>query len=395
MGPARVMSALFSAGLNYYVWRRLVRDTMLPRLTRIPITLVFVIMWALVPLALYYGHANPTYAPTLGWIAFPWLALIGVCTVMLVAVDVSMIARSLWGRIANRKAAEPVLSATEAPAMSRRAALARLTGGTVAVAAVGTVGYGVAEARGNHHIVDVDVVMPKLPKSLDGFTIAQITDLHIGFTIGKEFVDAVVERTNALKPDLIVLTGDIVDGPVESLRDIAARLQHLQAPRGVFAITGNHEYYCGADAWIGELSLFGIRYLRNQRVAMNDASGAGFDLVGIDDLSGYAYFGHGPDLHAALADHDPTRATVLLAHQPRQVHDAARRGVDLQLSGHTHGGQVWPFHYIVMAQQGGLLAGRYQIGPTTLHVSRGTGYWGPPVRVLAPLEITRIRLRSA
>jgi predicted MPP superfamily phosphohydrolase len=256
-------------------------------------------------------------------------------------------------------------------------------------------------ARGEHEIVTVEVPLPRLPRGLDGFTIVQLTDLHVGVTIDHEFVRRVVERANALKPDLIALTGDLVDGTVANLRADAAPLADLRAPHGVFAVTGNHEYYSGADEWIAELSRHGIRYLRNQRVAIGRAGASdgdggpdGFDLAGIDDHSAHRWRGHGADLDAALAGRDPSRALVLLAHQPRQVRVACERDVDLQLSGHTHGGQVWPWHYIVKVQQGGLLAGLYREKQTALYVSRGCGYFGPPVRVGAPLEITRVVLRA-
>jgi predicted MPP superfamily phosphohydrolase len=157
-------------------------------------------------------------------------------------------------------------------------------------------------------------------------------------------------------------------------------------------VTGNHEYYAGADPWIAEISRLGAKYLRNTRVTIGDGD-ASFELAGVDDHSAKGG-DHGEDLEAATANRDPKRALVLLAHQPRQVRRAAKYGVDLQLSGHTHGGQIWPWHFIVKIQQGGLLAGRYEYENTQLYVSRGCGYWGPPVRVLAPLEITRVILRS-
>ena len=158
----------------------------------------------------------------------------------------------------------------------------------------------------------------------------------------------------------------------------------LRAPAGVFAVTGNHEYYSGADAWIAHLRSLGITVLRNERVELRRGD-ATIDLVGIDDHGAHHFGGdHGADLARALAGRAPDRVAVLLAHQPRQVHVAAQHDVDVQLSGHTHGGQVWPWHYLVSVQQGGLLAGRYRVGPTELYVSRGAGHWGPPIRLGAP-----------
>jgi predicted MPP superfamily phosphohydrolase len=250
------------------------------------------------------------------------------------------------------------------------------------------------QARGVHEIVDVEVRLAKLPKALDGFSIVQLSDLHVGLTIDREFVQKVVDLTNGLKPDLVALTGDLVDGPVKDLADDIAPLANLRAKHGVFSVTGNHEYYAGVDPWIAHISSLGARYLRNELVTIGEGDAA-FDLAGVDDHASRRYNGHGEDLKLATAKRDPSRALVLLAHQPRQVRRASKYGVDLQLSGHTHGGQIWPWHYIVKVQQGGLLAGRYQHGDTQLYVTRGCGYWGPPVRLLAPLEITRVILRSA
>ena len=195
-----------------------------------------------------------------------------------------------------------------------------------------------------------------------------------------------------MKTDLIVITGDLVDGDVESLRDSAQPLVELSAPHGVYFCTGNHEFYSGVDSWVAELRRLGIGVLRNQRVSIGRGQHS-FDLAGVDDYQSDR-FGPGPDMAAALAGRDPTRELVLLAHQPRHAFEAERYGVGLQLSGHTHGGQIWPWHYFVKAQQGGLLAGLQQVGDTQVYTSRGTGYWGPPVRVMAPAELTKIVLRS-
>jgi predicted MPP superfamily phosphohydrolase len=250
---------------------------------------------------------------------------------------------------------------------------------------------GIASARGEHEVVDVEVALKKLPKHLDGFTIVQLSDLHTGLTIDRAFVQRVVDRANALAPDLIALTGDLVDGPVADLREDVAPLAELRAKHGVFAITGNHEYYAGADAWVAEITRLGASYLRYDMVTIAD----GFDLAGVDDHNAPTA---PATIHAfgeRMKARDGSRPLVMLAHQPRQIRRSASWGADLQLSGHTHGGQIWPWHYIVKLQQGGMLAGRYQFDDTQVYVTRGCGYWGPPVRLLAPLEITRVILRAA
>jgi len=244
------------------------------------------------------------------------------------------------------------------------------------------------------HIVDVPIALARLPAGLAGFTIVQITDVHVGPTVGRGFVADVVRRVNELAPDLVAITGDLVDGPAAIFRRGVEPLADLRSRYGTFYVTGNHEYYSGVHDWLPILRDVGLRVMRNERVAI-DRDGARFDLAGIDDHDSHRWRGHGPDLDRALAGRDPSRPVVLLAHQPRQVHAARRHGVDLQLSGHTHGGQIWPWHHAAKLQQGGLLAGLYTIDETQLYVSRGTGYVGPPVRIRAPAEITRIVLTCA
>jgi uncharacterized protein len=382
-----LLAAAFSGSLHFYVWWRHVRTAHWPRRVTIALTCLMVVLWISIPVTTTSRLWAPSLGMTLAWISMPWMALVG----LLFVVTVAMEAVRLMARLARRVMKRPPPTAD---GLSRRMFLARLGSGAAVTVAGASVARGMTVARGTHEVVDVEIKLAKLPKALDGFTIVQLTDLHVGLTIDRAFVQRVVDMTNALSPDLVALTGDFVDGPVADLRDEIAPLENLRAKHGVFAITGNHEYYAGADPWIAEISKLNVRYLRNELVTIGEGP-ASFDLAGVDDWGAEKYAGHGENLAAATAKRDPGRALVLLAHQPRQVRRAATYGVDLQLSGHTHGGQIWPWHYIVKVQQGGLLAGRYQFGNTQLYVSRGCGYWGPPVRLLAPLEITRVILRSA
>src|SRR5690606_38881361 len=230
-----------------------------------------------------------------------------------------------------------------------------------------------------------------LPSELAGLTIAQLTDIHVGPTIGRAFIEDLVRRTNALEPDVIAITGDLVDGSVAELGEAVRPLGELRARHGVFFVTGNHEYYSGADEWIAFLESIGIRVLRNERVTI-EHEGAAIDIAGVDDWEAKQFGnGHGRDLRKALEGRAPERKVVLLAHQPKQIDEAAELGVDLQLSGHTHGGQIVPFNFLVRLQQP-YVAGLHDHGPTKLYVSPGTGYWGPPMRLGVAAEITRIEL---
>ena len=239
----------------------------------------------------------------------------------------------------------------------------------------------------------IEIRLPHLPPELDGFTIAQLSDLHLDLVHGKKWLASVVEKTNTLKPDLIAITGDLAEGSVARFAEEVAPLRGLSAPKGVFFVTGNHEYFHDLDGWLELLEEFGIRVLRNERVPI-EGGGAGFDLAGVDDHDGGRIApGHGSDLQKALKDRDPHRALVLLAHQPRIMEEASRHGVGLVLSGHTHGGQIWPFSYLVYLQQP-YVRGLKQRGETKLYLSSGTGFWGPPMRLGTTAEITLITLRS-
>lgn len=248
-----------------------------------------------------------------------------------------------------------------------------------------TMALGLVQARSGPVLKRIDISLKNLPPSFDGFTIAQISDLHIGPLIGHDYAANVVATVNGLKPDMIALTGDFVDGTVANLKQELAPLANLDAPFGKFFITGNHEYYWGPEAWIAEFKRLGLRVLLNEHeiIRKDDSE---IILAGVTDY--------------AMSDSDPEKALqaaptglvkILLAHQPASYKAAHKAGFDLQLSGHTHGGQYFPFNLVVKIFQR-YVKGLYQYGAMQIYVSAGTGYWGPPLRTGVPAEITLITL---
>ncbi len=249
-------------------------------------------------------------------------------------------------------------------------------------------------ARRVARVVDVRVPVTDLHASLEGFTIAQISDVHVGPTIKRDFVERIVGRVNAMQADMIAITGDLVDGSVGQLAQHTAPLANLRSRHGTFAVTGNHEYYSGADAWIGELERLGARVLMNEHV-MLDHDGGSLAVAGVTDYSAHHFDpSHRSDPQGALQGVPHGAVKLLLAHQPRTAASAQAAGYDLQISGHTHGGQFWPWNHFVRLSQP-FTAGLHKLGRMSIYISRGTGYWGPPMRFGIPSEITRIRLVRA
>jgi len=255
--------------------------------------------------------------------------------------------------------------------------------------AITLVGYFMA--RRVAAVVEVEVPLAGLPKELEGFTIAQITDIHVGQTIKRNFVAAIVDRVNRLQADMIAITGDVADGSVPDLAHHTEPLARLASRHGTYFVTGNHEYYSGADAWIRELRRLGAHVLMNEHVVL-DHDGAALTVAGVTDYSAHHFDpSHKSDPHAAAQGAPAHALKVLLAHQPRSARLAEAAGYQLQLSGHTHGGQFWPWNFLVRLQQP-FIAGLNRLGRMWVYVSRGTGYWGPPMRFGIPSEITLIRL---
>jgi predicted MPP superfamily phosphohydrolase len=370
-------------GAHYYLWARLVRDPGFSPGIFKGLTTAMIALFVSIPVSLVLAR---TVSGPMGraavWVAFVWLGMTFILLVVLGSLDLlRSAALFLRGVLANAEPFDP----------ERRRLLSRILAGSVALIG-GAMGLtALRSGLGRIRTHEVRIALDRLPSELDGMSIVQLSDVHIGPTLRKEFLEEVVRQVNALSPDVVAITGDLVDGSVEDLREHVAPLGAIRARHGVFFVTGNHEYYSGVDEWCAELERLGIRVLRNERVPIGGAD-ASFDLAGIDDYQARQFGnGHGPDLTRALAGRDKSRELVLLAHQPRAVFEARQHGVGLQLSGHTHGGQIWPWNFMVKLQQP-VVSGLARFGRTWVYVSNGTGFWGPPMRLGAPAEITRVVL---
>ncbi len=386
--PFILLFASVLVGGHWYLVQRLVFDAALPPATE------RVLMWAIVACAVTLilqpigeRTLRPPLARVIAWPASLWMGLFFYLFLLVAFTDALLFFGALFGP-------ETVYAADSAtPGASN---LGGLRAAAVLAVALVFVALGMRGWRRGPKLQQLDVFLPRWPAALDGFRIAQISDIHIGPLLDRRFARELTERVNALDADLIAVTGDLVDGSLSKLRDEVEPFGALRARQGVFFVTGNHDHYSGANDWSGRMQELGMRVLRNQRVTL-EQDGSRFELAGVDDhRSGYETFG-GEDLDAALAGlplaDAPDRAVILLAHDPTTFKKASRMGVDLQLSGHTHGGQIWPFGYFVRLAVP-FVAGLYRRGDAQVYVSCGTGFWGPPMRLGAPAEITEIRIRS-
>ena len=418
--------------LHGYLWFRFVRSTTRPGRLRRRLTWLTIVLALLPALAVMLRRTlAPDTAAPLDWIAYSWLGIAFYAFLaMLVLEPVRLIARLVPGRgddgfapgearrVARRRNEPAPLAGgpeagrgvvqedgdvlvrgavpeeTDVMSPSRRLFLARSLAVTAGAVAVGTAGTGAYFANSAPVVRRVPVTLAGLDPSLDGLRIVTFSDGHLSATYGGRRFERLVELVNEQRPDVVAIVGDLVDGDVSELREEAAPLADLVSDQGVFFVTGNHEYFVDTDAWLRHLPTLGVDVLRNERVAIRRGS-ASFDLAGIDDrtaaFSGLP--GHGADLDAALDGRDDETPVVLLAHQPFMVEQARAAGVDLQLSGHTHGGQLWPFDYVISLDQPSV-EGLSRYGDTQLYVTSGAGYWGPPMRVGARPEVTVVELRA-
>lgn len=339
-------------------------------------TVLFVLGLIGMPLAMVRGHGRrqQDWAAIVGdtllgtsWVLFTWSVLLGALL-------------------------RPALTVTGVGDGESRARI--VTWAVLGVAAA-LLAWGYAEARRVPRVRRLDVQLPRLGPGLDGTRVALITDTHYGPLDRARWSARVCETVNTLEADLVCHTGDIADGTAERRRAQAAPLGTVRATRARVYVTGNHEYYSEAQGWVDLMDELGWEPLRNRHLLL-ERGGDTLVVAGVDDVtaesSGLA--GHGAHLAGALNGADPGLPVLLLAHQPKFVDRAAAGGIDLQLSGHTHGGQIWPFHHLVRIDQPALAGLSRHGARTLLYTSRGTGFWGPPFRIFAPSEITLLVLRS-
>jgi predicted MPP superfamily phosphohydrolase len=383
-----VLSGVIAGG-HHYLWARLIRDTGADLLDRRFLIALLGVLAVGFPVAVIAGRLVPPGVST--WWLTPVYLWIGVCVLLVLAVAAVDLVGALV-RAAISVVASAVPSGVEVPDPDRRQAFARVGAAVALTVGLGASAWAAVEGR-RVRVKRVEVPLTKLPKALDGLRIVQLSDVHLGPTVRGPFIERIVAMVNGLSADVIAITGDLVDGSVEDLERDIAPLAKLTARHGTYFVTGNHEYHANAPRWCEHLGRLGVRVLRNERVAI-ERDGHTLDLAGIDDHEAAQFgIGHGMDLPKALTGRDPTRALVLLAHQPKAVHEAVRHGVDLQLSGHTHGGQLWPLGWFHRLTQP-VVAGLARFGHTFVYVSSGTGHSGPPMRLGAPAEITEIILRA-
>lgn len=370
----------FSALIHAYIGWRLLPDMTLAALVVTGAWLA--ISAALIPVSLAGRRSKrQPFADRLAWAGLLAIGAFSSLLVLTVLRDVALLlawAASGWLFTAATLAQIRSVTATAVPVLAGAATL-----------------LGFANARRRARVRFVDVPITDLPAGLHGFTIAQISDLHVGSTIKRAYVEAIVDAVNDLEPDMIAVTGDLVDGSVGQLTTHTEPMARLTARHGAFFVTGNHEYYSGAKAWVTELRRLGLRVLLNQHVVLHH-EGADVVVAGVTDYGAHHFDAAQRSDPAAAIRGAPADAAVklLLAHQPRSAFAAAPAGYDLQLSGHTHGGQFLPWNLFVRLQQP-FTAGLHRLDVLWVYVSRGTGYWGPPKRLGAPSEITRLRLVPA
>ncbi len=373
-----VITTVLGAAACVFVYRRLIRDTTQSTWARLVLGGLMTLTFLAVPMARWVVTLSP---PVVVALLLTW----GVFLYTLMA----LVFIELGRKVAPKKVVEQLAPVNA----ERRALLSRAAAAGAVTVGLGGAAFGGWRAFSPPAVTEVPVKLPGLPRALDGFTIVQLSDIHVGAIIQERFLDQLVATANGAKPDLVAITGDLVDGTPDVLGRYVARLRNLKSRYGTHFVSGNHDYYSGWEDWAVALAGMDFTVLRNRFVTIGDA-GASFDLIGVDDWGG-RWGRAGYDLDKATQGRDVTRASVLLAHQPHGLELAAEKQVGLQLSGHTHGGQLFPGNLIAEVMWGDRNTGLSRFEGTQLYTSRGCGFVGPPMRIGAPPEVVKLVLQPA
>lgn len=373
-----------------YVGFRMIQGLKLAAFTRVilwALIVFFILMGPLAQILRIFYEESPL-SDIVAWIAYISFGFFALTLFFVVVRDLGLLVYEIFMKVGS------LVGGLKAVDADRKELLLQMMNLAIVSFTGGLTFYGFFQARKRLKIETVEVPIKDLPREFEGFTIAQITDLHVGPTIKQGFVEHVVKLTNSINPDIIAVTGDLVDGSVARLRQHVAPLKDLKSKHGTFFVTGNHEYYSGVAQWIGEAKRLGMQVLLNEHKTIN-RKGKELVIAGVTDFHGGDFLeSHRTDPHQSLINAPKKAIKILLAHQPKSVFEAVKAGFHLQLSGHTHGGQFFPGNLFVPLQQP-FVKGLHKLDELFVYVSCGTGYWGPPLRLGTRSEISQIKLVRA
>lgn len=378
------VGTLIISSIHYYLWVRIVKDAVFNVTYRNIGTYLFIFFAISFPFSIILSRLlSLKYSYPILWLSYLWLGVMMLFFFSFIFADLLKVIYCIFTKLLNFE--------TFIIDIERRQFISRfIASGASAIVLVST-GIAIKNWYSKAVVKKIKIQLSELPDIFKGFKIVQISDIHMGQMMTGKGLKEIVDIVNNLKPDLIAITGDLVDGSTSQLSDDVSFIKNLKAEHGVYFVTGNHEYYSGVEKWTKQIEKFNIKVLQNESVMIQKENDY-FYLVGVNDHEAKRFGkAHAPDFKKAFSGLDNARKKILLAHQPKDVRPASEYDTDLVLSGHTHGGQIWPFNYLVYLQQP-YLKGSYQYKKTKLYVNQGTGTWGPPMRLGSFNEITEIVL---
>jgi uncharacterized protein len=383
-----IMVLVFAGGY-YYVGKRLIDTMRWQQQVKTWAWLGFASLMLLLILSVFFFRYLERFGLVWVWVTYVGLGLLSLVITSLALRDLVLLGVQAIGWITSFWRSTP-----PTPTDTGRREFLLQTSNLAVLGAAGVLtAYGVYQARRKPGVVELTVPFNHLPPAFDGFRIVQISDIHAGLTVRRDWIETIVREVSELKPDLIAFTGDLADGSVHELRDDVAPLAELQAPQGKYFVTGNHEYYSGALPWVEHVRSMGYTVLLNEHTIIS-LNGSSIYLAGVSDYSAGGFVpAHASDPKKAVRGIPEDAIKILMAHQPRSLYGAESLGYDLILSGHTHGGQFFPWNLVATMGQP-YIQGLHNRNGTWIYVSKGTGYWGPPVRLGARSEVTVITLRK-